>query len=246
MLHPSHDQPHPNHYNPAQPRVLKGHDGAGRWTREGYGFTQLAFAGPPPAGPGLLNGLVGALGLFTELSARNNRDSQAVIAFKAEEYRATADKVLDLEGVAQLDRNRVERVCKRLEQVQKLADAAAVAVNMDKRISRATEYGTAVHFRVKQAIEALDDYNFRAEVSYQKMRDEGIYGWPGSIRIDVLEKAARRTVCVHDLKTGPTGLTPARFREIAQNVYAAYPDTLRIIITEVHPSVRRLLNGAYR
>src|SRR5438874_826817 len=102
-----------------------------------------------------------------------------------------------------------------------------------------TQYGTAVHQYVAQAINGRNnpslrtyDENFRtlrAEISYVKMEEEGVnmkeelermqkegvrYGTTGSIRVDVLEHKNDSTVCVYDIKTGNSGLSPARFAEI--------------------------------
>jgi hypothetical protein len=82
------------------------------------------------------------------------------------------------------------------------------------------------------------DPNYRAEVSYWKMEEDDVYGRKDSIRIDVLENAGRRLVCVYDIKTGQSrssGLSLGRMLEIAKNVLGAYPDVERIIITEVRP-----------
>jgi hypothetical protein len=64
------------------------------------------------------------------------------------------------------------------------------------------------------------------------------YGKRGSVRIDVLEYAGEGTTCVYDIKTGTSrwsGLTLARMRELAENALDAYPNTQRIVVTEVRP-----------
>ena len=63
------------------------------------------------------------------------------------------------------------------------------------------------------------------------------YGTKGSIRIDVLERTGPSRVCVYDIKTGRSGLSPARFNEIRRSVAGAYgPEVNQIIITEVRPT----------
>jgi hypothetical protein len=229
------DMPHP--YDPRQPRVPAGHHDGGQWTRDGdspHALLQPAFAPNPTP----LIRLFQALLEFGVLSLRNNKDQQAVIAFKARDhYRAgSAGDFFDPEAVRLLDRDDVNRVCDRLQQVQALTDMAAAAVSPLRPFMSASHYGTAVHARVKSDIDALKDPNFRAEVSYLKaIEDESRYGMPGSIRIDVLEKRDNPTVCVYDIKTGRSGLSAARFAEIASNVFKAYKGVQRIIITEVRP-----------
>jgi hypothetical protein len=81
-----------------------------------------------------------------------------------------------------------------------------------------------------------DDPNFRAEVSATKTREAG-YGELGSTRIDVFENPGTGTICVYDVKTGEkTGISFARMVELAGAARALYPDSSRIIVTEVRPN----------
>jgi hypothetical protein len=69
-----------------------------------------------------------------------------------------------------------------------------------------------------------------------KNKEEGDPSDKKSIRVDVLENRGNGTVCVYDIKTGRSGLDPARMVEIAKAVFAAYPDTTKqIIVTEIRP-----------
>jgi hypothetical protein len=98
------------------------------------------------------------------------------------------------------------------------------------------QFGTAVHTHLKRQIDALDDPNLRAEVSRLKSKIPEVgYGTKGSIRIDVLENAGGGTVCVYDIKTGASGLTAARMREIARVTLKHYPNARRIIVSEIRP-----------
>lgn len=47
------------------------------------------------------------------------------------------------------------------------------------------------------------------------------------------ENPGSGTVCVYDVKTGRSGLKPARMLELASTVQYYYPGTQRIIVTEV-------------
>lgn len=86
-------------------------------------------------------------------------------------------------------------------------------------------------------IDALNDPNFRTEVSILKSRaDEVRYGLTDSTRIDILERRNDKTVCVYDLKTGAAFLSRARFLEIYGSVLSVYSDAERIIIIEVRPA----------
>jgi hypothetical protein len=232
-----------SHYDPEQPRVAKGHEGGGRWTRDGDRAFKVAFLEPGLPVPSIDLGLL--LDLFRARSTRNGPNSQAVIEFKASDYQPTSEKVLDTGTVVQLNRREVEAACKRLEKVEEFTDKGVEEANKNL-IRGPREFGTAVHSYVNQQIKNMKDPNFRSEVSYLKMKEEKVYGTPGSIRVDVLEQRSDRTVCVYDIKTGKSGLSTARLGEIAKNVYGAYPETNRIIITEVRPAEPRWFDQIYK
>jgi hypothetical protein len=78
------------------------------------------------------------------------------------------------------------------------------------------------------------DPNFRAELSLVESKFED-YGVAGTRRIDVYENPGSGTVCIYDIKTGRSGLKPARMPELASAVQYYYPGTQRIIVTEVRP-----------
>jgi hypothetical protein len=88
---------------------------------------------------------------------------------------------------------------------------------------------------LKNQISDLDDPDFRAEVSVLKTLYE-TYGIKDSVRIDVLENVRNGTVCVYDIKTGRSGLTAGRAREIAQRVFDSYGEARRIIVFETRPT----------
>ena len=67
-----------------------------------------------------------------------------------------------------------------------------------------------------------------------KTREE-TYGTPGSIRVDVLERAQENVVCVYDIKTGKSGLSATRAAEIASRVAVIYTPASRIIVIETRP-----------
>lgn len=69
------------------------------------------------------------------------------------------------------------------------------------------------------------------------MKSEEVrYGDPDSKRVDVYENPHTGTVCVYDIKTGESRLSFARMRELATNVGKLYPETTRIVVTEVRPT----------
>jgi hypothetical protein len=234
----------PRHYDPNQPRVPAGHSDGGQWTDGGDGDgarLQPAFAGPPIVF-GVQKAIEAGLLVFAWLTARNSRERQAVIAFKANEY-PVRKKILRLELSRSLSRDEVKSFCPRLEDVQKLTNEAAREARSEGAYATAAEYGTAVHSRVKIKVRGEGDPNFRAEISYLKTREETVsdgkteetYGTKDSIRVDVIENTDKGMVCVYDIKTGRSGLSAARMTEIAGTVFKYYPKTKRIVVTEIRP-----------
>jgi hypothetical protein len=238
---------HPPHYDPLQPRVPKGHEGGGRWTRDGNAPVRLAYLAPPTwpiVGQALVDAVTAALGLYSLLSIHNSRRRQAVIEFNAHEYRGQQGVMISKQPRL-LDRDNVLEICDRLAQVQSLTDDAVAEARREfirdgRTNPRPADFGTAVHTKLKRMIngdnpKGYKDINFRAEVSYVKNQEEN-YGRKDSIRIDVYERRDEQTVCVYDIKTGKAGLSAKRMAEIAAQVLKVYPEARRIIVTEVRPT----------
>ena len=61
-------------------------------------------------------------------------------------------------------------------------------------------------------------------------------GAKGSVRVDVLEDAGDKTICVYDIKTGRRGLSFPRMVELADHVADHYGADYQIIVTEVRPT----------
>jgi hypothetical protein len=201
--------------------------------------------GPPPIRPPVLPGapIVTLLALFAALSAENSPEQRAIFEFNAKRFRRDPHGALDRANVDVLNREQVENECKKLDEVQRRTDKAVDNVNNRNTSTGVymspSQFGTAVHKSLKDQIENLKNPNLRAEVSYWKMQEDNVYGRPGSIRVDVLERTDQNVVCVYDIKTGQSrrsGLTPARMLEIAKNVLTAYPDARHVIVTEVRPT----------
>ena len=221
-------------YDPDQPRVPAGEAGGGQWMREGDNPSSVQPIFHDPRRLAVRKAIEAGLAFYTWLSARNGRDSQAIITFNASEFKPDGRGELDLSDVKLLDRDKVDAACPRLGEVQNRTDVAAGAIRRSGRHLPPAEFGTAVHSNLKKQIEALDDPDFRAEVSYVKNKEEN-YGRKDSIRIDVLENVGDGTVCVYDIKTGRKGLSVARTAEIATNVFKAFPGTQRFIVSEIRP-----------
>lgn len=94
--------------------------------------------------------------------------------------------------------------------------------------------GTEIHTRLKYEIDDLRNPDFVAERSFLKTGDAA-YGQRDSIRIDVFENTGDGAVCVYDIKSGVAGITGARMAEIASRAYARYPNTSRILVSEIRP-----------
>jgi hypothetical protein len=221
-------------YDPNQPRVPAGNADGGQWTNQGSSPSSVQPIFYDPRRLAVQKALEAGLAFYTWLSARNGRDSQAIITFNASEFRPDGRGELDLSDVKLLDRDRVDAACPRLGEVQERTDAATDAIRRSGRYLPPAEFGTAVHTNLKKQIQDLGDPRFRAEVSYLKNQEEN-YGRKDSIRIDVLEDVGDGTVCVYDIKTGRRGLSVARTAEIATNVFNAFSGTQRIIVSEIRP-----------
>jgi len=232
----------PHLYDPNQARVSAGRHGGGQWTREGGGpdaIVRPAFFRDRRSQQAA-KAWEALLALFAWLSARNTPDQRAII--KAHEFRTDDAGAIQLDSVKVLTRDEVEQYCKKLDRVQELTDAADKEVRSEKPNLTPSQHGTEVHLRIKKEVNGPNDNepldpNFRAEVSRVKS-DEVRYGKEGSVRIDVLENVKDGPVCVYDIKTGQSGLSFRRIREIRRNVVRAYGKT-HFIVTEIRPMPTR-------
>lgn len=216
---------------------------ASSWTSAGAtpeAFVQPAFA--PSPDPRVAAVVIAATTLYTWMSSRNTADEKAVFAFNASTFVPGAENGQAAIWVGKLSREEVDAACPRFGDVQSITDQSAIAVDRGA-YETAAAYGTAVHMRIRDEINGPPttparpprDLNFRAELSVIKSRDAAYYGEKGSKRIDVFENPGRGTVCVYDVKTGLSGLSPARMLELAENVQFYYPGTQRIIVIETRP-----------
>lgn len=236
----------PHFYDPDQRRILKGHEGGGRWTADGDGqlITQPVFLRRSvPFDPRVATTLESALALFAALSQHNGPNQRAIAAFKARDYFGSEPG--KMEGVGLLTREEVERICDKLGDVQRYTDDAMIKAQAKGPYFSAATFGTAVHKLVEHEVNSQHDPDLRAEVSFLKIADEvpklqlaaeiAAHGKPQSIRIDVEEKTKHGDVCVYDIKTGARGLSGPRMNEIAWRVYERHGPR-RIIVIEVRPS----------
>lgn len=105
-------------------------------------------------------------------------------------------------------------------------------------------YGTYVHQRLREQIDAMGRVDLRAEVSAYKIAAETggdttpRYGYPRTIRIDAVEYREDGTVCVYDFNTGQAGMTQQRFLELARAGYGRRRDSTRAIVIQVRPTRR--------
>jgi len=209
MPHMSH---YTSHYNPLQPRVPPGHREGGQWTDDGFTPLHLAFLRPRRVKPSDDKATADALAIasallrYALLSLWNGLNGQAVMKFRAREYRPSERRgKLYLDEVKWLTREEVKNVCKSLTLVQEYTNEAAKEVEerrkSDASLNDQGRFGTAVHVRIKEMVEGTkvrtDDpnlrkeppknWNFIAETSYLKWREE-VFGTEEWVRYETERK----------------------------------------------------------
>lgn len=169
--------------------------------------------------------------LYNHLSAGNTRDLRACLAFTAKEFRPDGSALTPLSFVGMLSRTETEKVCTKLELVQRLSDEAMQEAKLTGPYPNATVFGTAVHSRLHKKILALKDSSLSSEQSLLKRMEETLVDF-SAVRVDVLEDRNVGPICVYDLKTGRRGLSRSRAIEFASRLaFHGRP----IIIIEVRP-----------
>uniref|UniRef100_A0A9E8A1U5 Uncharacterized protein n=1 Tax=Bosea sp. NBC_00436 TaxID=2969620 RepID=A0A9E8A1U5_9HYPH len=187
----------------------------------------------------------GGVALFNWQSQLNGNDGQqAVMGFNARDYRPgfSTSGALGLLYAGSVTEEQAELACRRLPDVQALADRAANAAGSPDLYPSRAVYGTSVHTGFAKFVKDFHDGNFDAERSYIKERVEGSgggdvpYGYPGSIRVDAYEyRRQDGTLCVYDLKTGLANLPDRRAEIIANAAAMGFKPVLRVIVIAVRP-----------
>ena len=141
-----------------------------------------------------------------------------------------------------LTAEQVAQTCKSLPDVQRWTTQAAAILLPQRPTMSASAWGTAVHISIHGQVEAHkkmlpEKYaNVFSELTVLDGRDgrddDGpYYGQSGSSRLDVVEKVSSNFFCVIDVKTGRSGLTTNRIREILSKL----PKDVQVFILEVRP-----------
>jgi hypothetical protein len=183
-----------------------------------------------------------ALIAYTILSLLNDRKRQAVISFKAKEFRRVGpDRTFDPEILTTVDREDVKKVCgdKMFDKIQNIVDQAYDDVLKEGKILSPTQFGIEVHKRIKDAILALGDDNITAELSLPKPESQSNkdhYGAKDTARLDIFNRIDKNTVCTYEVKTRPSGTTRRQMRNYVTSVAKKYPEVDRIIFTEMRPT----------
>ncbi|MGV8832736.1 MAG: hypothetical protein ACOH2N_12235 [Devosia sp.] len=143
-----------------------------------------------------------------------------------------------------LTEERVRKACKYLPDVQLWTDVAALRLAPQRASMTAWEWGTKVHYAVKQAVEAaraaspLSKDILHAEMSIIANAGGVSYGTPGSTRLDIFEDRRNDmgAICVYDIKTGQRGIGTNQLKAIAEVIRSNYNGAIFYVI-EVRPTL---------
>jgi hypothetical protein len=255
----------PQHYDPNQPSVPRGHGDGGQWTHDGRGVETIArhadgqgaemitrqanllpVVAAVAAGTAAIQRLRAGLALFSALSAVNTANDHAILELRAREYRRAGQRGLRLVAVAVLTQEQLKEVCKSFDDVQDYANRAAAETPNKEFFRNAGAYGSAVHKRFKDIIDGDRLRRFQSnkpELRTEYSSAEGFfgkarYGEKGSKRTDALE-ADKSTGCIYELKTLDAIASWPRMHEYAQHMAKNFPHVNRIIVTQVKPMLPR-------
>lgn len=207
-------------------------------------FVQSARA-PQPSRSRTAAAVEAGMALLSILSLRKSRDGTAIFEAPASAYEPGSDANNPAMWVGRVDQAELDAACPRRGEVQGILDDSVSQVRTTGNFMDAQDFGNKVHAVAAAKIRALNDPNLVQEVSYVPGTTEPVipdktdpvpYGTQFSIRLDALEKSDPLTVCVHDFKTGKSGLAALRATHIARMVAINFPGTRRIIVNEIRPS----------
>lgn len=198
-------------------------------------FAQPAFLPAAPIAAGAAT-IELALSLYAVYAARNDPYSRTVLGLSAQEF------VPNPQGgthpaiwVGPINQTMLDAACKRNGQVEKITNQVTRRVRASGLYRTAQDFANRVHFEIHQIVKGMNDPNFKSEISFDANRQLTRYGDPGSVRLDLLERSVPGTTCIYDYKTGNAKLTLERARVLATMASKHFPDTVRIIVTQVKP-----------
>jgi hypothetical protein len=191
------------------------------------------------------------LSTFNRLSKQNNPRQQPIILFRPKDWGSVNEtKPISMQlksGVRLATKDEIKQYCPEFDQVQELAQTAAKAAGPRVKYPSASDWGTAVHYKMKLEVAktARTPGELYAEESYVKYKEEvggdssrylrgAKYGQKASIRIDTRGQIHNNTVCVYDLKTGKTGISIARAVEIYESVRRRHETMPEVRTVEVN------------
>jgi hypothetical protein len=177
-----------------------------------------------------------AAALLAALSVRTGRNG-AIFEAPASLYEPRQGTKSTVAWVGAVNEQEMRAACPQRGLVQTILDEAAAQVRATGNFNGPQDFGNKVHAVAAAKIRALGNPNLVAETSYV-YGDEtpADYGTRFSIRLDVLERSVPQTVCVHDHKTGESGISAVRATSIAEMIARNFPDTQRIILSEIRPT----------
>nr|USU31793.1 hypothetical protein NG677_21265 [Methylobacterium sp. OTU13CASTA1] len=175
--------------------------------------------------------------LLAALSVRKSRDGSAIFEAPASLYERRQGPDKPVVWVGLVEEQELRAACPRRGEVQVILDEAVDEVRASGGFKDAQDFGNKVHAVAARKITNLKDPNLVAEVSYVPGKSAAQpYGIRSSLRLDVLERSVPRTVCIHDHKTGESQISAVRATTIAEMIARNFPDTQRIIVTEMRPT----------
>lgn len=217
---------------------------------DGEPFDEIEVYEPFPATPlaDIALGSVAALGLLAlynmlraeQESLGAGSGDVAVVAFKV--WTNGKERNASAVSVEALTAEQVAQSCKRLPDVQQWTNEAARALQPQRGNMSPQQWGTAVHRRIKDQIDALKkessptyrDVSAELSIDPEDPKAPTRYGQLSSTRLDVLEEIRSGLICVYDVKTGQSGLSLHRVAHIAKLVAARHPGAIFFIV-EVRP-----------
>ncbi|MCU4178818.1 hypothetical protein [Bosea sp. BH3] len=108
---------------------------------------------------------------------------QSILGFRANDYAPGQAGSFDVTWVGRVDRSEVEKACPYLPKIQEMLDDAAREAGPSSNFATMQKYGTDVHLRLKQKVDAWKNPDVFAERSYFKERQEmGEQPWNGGNR----------------------------------------------------------------
>lgn len=193
-----------------------------------------------------------AVDQFNAIAATNSPATVAIISSRARAFTKDETNEKAWATTREADIEEVSKVCPKYFTVQTQTDIAASAAGPASRFKSPAAYGTRVHLILAEQINTMFAPALQAELVFwdgtldHTNRNTALMPLSrerDTVNLDVYEQVGEDLVCIYDIKTGKSQLSPKRMSQLARSVAKKYPNVKNFFTIQIQPSRGAIIKG---